>query len=239
MRLALAATFLCLVFVPFGAVSAFGTFVYVSRHEFLSAAVAFGFSVFAFGMVVFLIALASKRVAPRISFDEQGTTVRPDVKVDGPLTTATLSGFGAMAVYAVCAPLGLVDIPVPRGDVKYFVIACAAGTLVGLFSVVHIIRQRGMSSVHMTEYGIEIGTATSTRDISWDEVTAVADGGKTPGTTYVITDDGRYRTLPTDWYTPGGTALRMMVRRYWQNPEYRDELSNGRAAARLDSSEDT
>lgn len=53
------------------------------------------------------------------------------------------------------------------------------------------------------------------------------------GSTYLTTPDGRTRTLASDWYTPGGRAVRKLVRFYWQHPECRDELTDGRAAQRL------
>ncbi|PRC42618.1 hypothetical protein C6A85_000000109565, partial [Mycobacterium sp. ITM-2017-0098] len=53
------------------------------------------------------------------------------------------------------------------------------------------------------------------------------------GSTYLTASDGRTRTLASDWYTPGGRAVRKLVRFYWQHPECRGELTDGRAAQRL------
>ena len=68
-------------------------------------------------------------------------------------------------------------------------------------------------------------------------MTDVADrprNGRQPsGTTYITTADGQTRTLASDWYTPTGHALRELVCFYWQHPELRDELFDGRAEDRL------
>ena len=91
----------------------------------------------------------------------------------------------------------------------------------------------------MTVDSLEIGNTVSSAERSWDEVTDVADrpqkARQPTGTTYITTADGRTRILPSDWYTPGGRELRELVRFYWQHPEHREELTDGRAAERLDA----
>ncbi|MFG1931428.1 hypothetical protein ACGFK1_12340 [Mycobacterium sp. NPDC048908] len=152
---------------------------------------------------------------------------------------STFGAFGAMACYAMFAPLDMVVIRMPRDDERYFVFACAAGALVGIFSVQQIVRRRGTSYVRLTVDGLELGNTVTTVERSWDEVTDVADRARNAhqasGATYVTTADGRTRLLPSDWYTPGGHALRELVRFYWQHPESREELADGRAAQRLES----
>jgi hypothetical protein len=133
----------------------------------------------------------------------------------------------------------MIAIRVPRNDERYFVFACAAAVLVGVFSLWQIIRRRGTSYVRMTADGLELGNTVSSVERSWDEVTDIADRAQkardASGTIYITTADGRTRTLPSDWYTPGGHALREMVRFYWKHPEDREELTDGRAAERLET----
>ncbi|WP_102141502.1 hypothetical protein [Mycobacterium hubeiense] len=200
---------------------------------------AMGFAVFSFGIITMMAIVAMRKVTPRVIRDDAGTTFRPDRKVDHLLTASTIGAFLGMALYAVCAPLGMLDIPVPSGNRQYFVFVCAAGVVVGVFSLRQILAQRGMSHLRMTVDGVETGSALSSKSRDWDEVTDVADtsqdGGKPSGTTYIKTADGRTLTLPSDWYTPGGNALRELVRFYWQNPEHRQELINGQAVERLEA----
>jgi hypothetical protein len=235
----IATAFLWVLFGPSGVFCTAWAFIFLSRGEYLSAIVALGFAVFTLGLVVMLGIVASRKVTPRVTRDDVGITLRPDRKVDSLLIASTFGAFFAMAFYAVFTPLGMIDIPVPRNDERYFVFACAAAVLVGVFSLRQMIRRRGTSYLRMTIDSLEIGNTVSSAERSWDEVTDVADrpqrARQPTGTTYITTKDGRTRILPSDWYTPGGHALRELVRIYWQHPEHREELTDGRAAERLEA----
>lgn len=239
MSFRIAATYLCLLFAPFGMFSLVWAFIYCARAEYLSGLVALGFGLFATGFVGMLWVVATKRTTPRVTSDDAGTTFRPDFKADGFLTVASVAVFLAMLVYAVFAPQGMLVIPVPSGNQRHYVYACIAGVLVGLPSIWQIAKQRGMSRLRMTTEGIELGGAVSTKRHTWDELADVADrprdGRQSTGTTYLMTVDGHTQTLPSDWYTPGGRALRKLVQFYWEHPEARGELVDGRAADRLEA----
>ena len=237
MKSSVATGFLWILFGPFGLFTLAWGFSYLARGEYLSAIVALGFATFALGLVVMLAVIASRRVTPRVTCEDGGTTVRPDRRVDVLLMASTFGAFFAMAVYALFAPLDMIVIRVPRGDERYFVITCAAAVLVGVLSLWQIVRRRGTSYLRLTVDGLETGNTVSTARRGWDEVTEVTGRPQTArqsgGTTYIMTADGRTRVLPSDWYTPGGHALREFVRHYWQHPEDRDELADDRAADRL------
>jgi hypothetical protein len=232
-----ATAFLWIVFGPFGVFCLAWAFIYLARGEYLSAVVALGFAFFTLGLVVMLAIIASRKVKPRVKREDGGIIVRPDRRVDNLLMASTFGAFLGMALYAIFTPLDMIAIPVPRDDERYFVFACAAAVLVGVFSLVHIIRRRGTSYVRMTVDGLEMGNTVSSAERSWNEVTDVADRAQKArqpsGTTYITTADGRTRILPSDWYTPGGQALRELVRFYWKHPEDREELTDGRALQRL------
>jgi hypothetical protein len=91
----------------------------------------------------------------------------------------------------------------------------------------------------MTVDGLEFGNTVSSAERSWDEIAQIADRAQQArhpsGTTYITTADGRTRILPSDWYTPGGHALREFVRFYWKHPDDREELTDGRALQRLET----
>lgn len=230
---------MCLLFGPFGMFCLVWSFIFVGRTEFLSATVALGFAAFALGMVAMVVVVATNKVVPRVTCHDGGTTFRPDSRVDRYLMASTIGLLIAMAVYAVFASLDMLDIPTPRDDRRYFVFICAAGMVVGVLSMRQIVVQRGMSRLRMSVDGIEMGNTMSTAQRSWDQLTEIGDrprnGRKVTGATYIATDGGSTRTLPSDWYTPGGRALRDLVRFYWQHPEHREELTNGRAVERLEA----
>jgi hypothetical protein len=235
----LATAYLWILFGPLGVFCLIWGCIYIVRGEYLSAVVALGFAFFTLGLILMLAVVASRKVKPRIQRQDDGIMVRPDRRVDNLLMASTFGAFLGMACYAVFAPLDMIAIRVPRNDVRYFVFACAAATLVGIFSVLQIVRRRGTSYVRMTLDGLELGNTVSSVERPWDEVRDVADRGQKArqpsGTTYITTEDGRTRVLPTDWYTPGGHALRELVRFYWKHPESRAELVDGRALQRLDT----
>jgi hypothetical protein len=228
-RSTIATAFLWIVFGPFGVFCLAWACIYVTRGEYLSALVALGSAVFTLGLVVMLAVVALRKVEPRVQREAGGLLVRPDRRVDYLLVASTFGGFVAMACYAIFAPLGMIAIRVPRNDERYFVFTCAAAVLVGVFSLRQIIRRRGTSYVRMTVRGLETGNTVSSADRSWDEMTDVADrplnARRPTGATYITTADGRTRVLPSDWYTPGGDALREWVRFYWKHPE--DRLDRG------------
>lgn len=237
MKSPIAVAFLCIVFAPFGIFCLTWTFRFVVRGEYLSAVVALGFAVFTLGLVAMLMSVASRKVAPRVTFGEGAVVVRPDKKVDGSLMASTVGAFVAMTVYAVFAPLAKLDIVVPSGNQRYFVFICAAGVFVGVLSLRQIIGRRGTSYLRLTADGVETGNTMTSVKRRWEEIADVADRAKEKdrptGTTYLVGDDGRMRELPTDWYTPGGGDVREFLRFYWQHPEHRGELTDGSAAARL------
>jgi hypothetical protein len=237
MRSSVAVAFLYIFFGPFGVFCLVWAFIFVGRAQYMETVVALGSAVFSLGLVAMVATVASRKVTPRVTYDDAGVMVRPDHKVDGFLMASSFGGFLAMTTYAVLTPLGMLDIPVPRNDERYFVIVCAAGALVGVFSVRQMIMRRGTSYLRLTVDGVETGNTVTSAQRSWDEVTDVADrprkGRKSTGTTYITTADGHTRVLPSDWYTPGGHALREFVRFYWRHPEHRTELADGRAVERL------
>ncbi|MBO0680139.1 hypothetical protein JRC04_21950 [Mycolicibacterium sp. S2-37] len=239
MKTSIAAVFLCVVFGPFGLFCLAWTVIFIARGELLSALVALGFALFTCGLVAMLLVVATRRVTPRVASHDDATLIRPDRRVDALLTAATCGAFLGMACYAVFAPLDMLEIEVASGNQRYFVVVCAAGVVVGVLSLWQIIRRRGTSYLRLSADGLETGNTMTTAKRSWDEVTDIADrprkGRHSTGATYIMTGDGHVRDVPTDWYTPGGRALRELMRFYWRNPDDRGELSDGRAATRFDS----
>jgi hypothetical protein len=239
MRIAFARIYLSVLFGVFGSFSAVWALVSLDRDDYLSALVVTGFAVFGFGMVTFIAIVAKGNVTARVTVDAEGTTFKPDRKVNTAMVSATLGAFAAMALYAVLVPLGLVNIPVPGGWQLYFVIACAVGVLAGLPSLKQIVTKGGLNTIRLTVGGFEFSGTYSTVVGAWSVVADVAD--KPPneqrplntGTTYMIIGGGSTLVLTSDWYTPDGDALRRLVRFYWRNADKRHELTDGTAVKRF------
>lgn len=197
-----------------------------------------GFAVFAFAGLAMRVILATGSVRPRIEYDSTGTVLRPDLKVDRLSMTGAVVAFATMLLYAVGAAVGAVALP-GIADQKWFALASAIGVVIGVPGLARSARHRGMGYLRLTPDGVEHVDPYSRVERRWDELTEVSDQPRQQnwlqmaGSTYVTTADGRTRTLTSDWYTPGGHALRELMRFYWQHPDHRVELTDGRAARRL------
>lgn len=222
-----------------GSLFAIWAILSLTRVRYASALVVACFAIFAFGLLAVKVITATRKVAPRVGQDAGGLTLRPDWKADRLGILAIWGAFAGMLFYAIFAPLGWVDLPGPTADRTVYVVMSIAGVLIGLPSLWRTTTQRGISFLRLTPNGFETGDAYSRVESMWTELSEISDrprqkrwflGG---GSTYVTTSDGRTRTIATDWYTPDGRAVRELMRLYWQHPEERDELADGRAAERL------
>jgi hypothetical protein len=228
--------------VVLGAAGILGTawaLVSLGRGEYLTVLVAGGAAVFGFSMVAMIARVGTRNVSVCVDVGDDGTTFRPDRRVDVYLMVATVGMWAAMVLYAIFAPLEMVEIPLPRGDRNYLIGTAVVGALVGLPSVRQILVRRGMSFVRLSADGVETGNTYSTVCRRWDDVADVSGAPAhrrrpiNTGSTYITTTDGGTRLVASDWYTPGGYALRDLVRFYWQHPDCRDELVDGRVVKRL------
>lgn len=239
MRSAVALVFLPAVLGVAGLLGTAWAVVSLGRGEYLTVLVSGGAAVFGLGMAAMIARVGTRNVSVRVDVDAGGTTLRPDRRVDISLMVATVGLWTAMVLYAIFAPLGMVDIPLPRGDRNYFIGTAVVGALIGLPSIRQMLVRRGTSCVRLTVDGVEMSNTYSTVHRQWGDVSDVSD---TPahgrrsvntGSTYITTTDGGTRLIASDWYTPGGHGLRELVRFYWLHPECRDELGDRRVAKRL------
>lgn len=208
------------------------------RHEYLTTIVMLGGAVFCVALVTALLIIRSNHATWRGQFDATGSLFRPDRTVDVLYQAGGVGALVAMALYAVGAPLGRVDVPTPAGMRGYFPFICAAGAISGAAGLVKTRARGGVSYLRLSPNGFEMAQGFSATPVGWDTVKDVSDRyprGSIParGTIVVTTSDGRTRTLAADSYTPGGQALRELVRFYWQHPDVRAELTDGRALERL------
>lgn len=232
---------IAIVGVLFGGLGMFSTvwvFKLFEQGRYPSMLVVAGFAVFAFAGLAMRVILATGNVRPRIEYDSAGTVLRPDLKVDRLSMTGALVAFATMLLYVIGALAGVVALP-GVADQKWFIVAGVIGVAIGVPSLIRMTRQGGMGCLRLTAEGVEYADAYFRTEYAWEDVTEVSDRSEQQswlqmaGSTYVTTSDGRTRTLASDWYTSGGHALRDLVRFYWQHPEHRDELGDGRAARRL------
>lgn len=210
----------------------------LGRGEYLTTVVVLGFALAFVGIEASLILVIREKVRHRVEVDDEGTTIRPDRAVDGLLQWGTIAAVVAVATYAIFAPQGKIDIPVPYGNHRMFVIVAIGVALTGIVNVWQTFRRGGLSFLRLTPDEFELGQGISSVHGEWDEVADIADhrpGKPSPfrATLFVTFRDGRTRTQVVDSYTPGGEALRRLMRYYWLNPDRRAELTDGKAIERL------
>jgi hypothetical protein len=212
--------------------------VTLQRGEYLTAITVMGFAGFCFGLVVPFITVKSGKVTARGAFDAAGTLIRPDRGID---FFVQLSVFGLVVgagLFALLQPYGKLDIPVGRQQ-RYSVPFMAAATAVmGAPYLWQIVKRGGTKYLRLTPDGFEFAAGLSSPGGEWVEVRDVTD--QPPGKAalkysaiVMVMSDGKTPSLAAGSFTPDGKALRQLVRFYWQHPEHRPELTDGRALQRL------
>jgi len=212
----------------------------LGRGEYLTAIVVLGFAGSCSGLVIPFIKVVPGRVTPRGTTDGAATMIRPDRGIDIPIQASLFCSVVAMGLFAIFWPLGRLDIPVPHSFRFSLPFMSAAGAVMGAPMLYGFLRRGGTKCLRLTPNGFEFGQGLSSSSGKWAQVKDITDrvpGQPTPSYSaiVVVMADGQTPTLAAGSYTPGGQALREMVRFYWQHPEHRAELTDGRALARLSS----
>jgi hypothetical protein len=99
--------------------------------------------------------------------------------------------------------------------------------------------RRGSSRyLRLTPDGFEIAQGWRPQSGDWEQVQDVTDEAPgqqapAPGAVVFVMSHDSAHTLAAGAMTPDGEALRDLVRFYWEHPESRGELTDGRAFKRL------
>jgi len=230
-----------LAWLLFGAIGTLGAILAVRsvvRGEYPSAVVALGASAFCYGLIIPLVKVVRGNVTPRGEVDDAGTTIRPDRGIDIPVLVSLFGLVLASALVAVLAPLGKLDIPVPPAMRFSLPFVSAVIVVLGAPMLWRNLRRGSTKYLRLTPEGFEIAQGWQSRCGDWAEVEDVTDEAPgqtapTPSTIVVVMADGSAPTIAAASCTPDGTALRQLVRYYWQHPDDRAELTDGKAIERL------
>ena len=228
----------CLFFGGLGVFIAACTVIYVVHGEFLNAVVTLGGAVFCFGFLIPFFTIIPGKAAPRVNVDEGGTTFWPDRSVEMPLYIGLLGGVTACVVYTVFAPAGMVTVPIPHYMRYSLPFTSGVLILVGVPMLWRYFRRGSTKYLRLTPSGFELEESWRTASGEWGQVKNVTDESsekkwsRSGPIVFVMSDDST-PTIAANGMTPSGTALRELVRFYWEHPESRDELTDGRAVERL------
>lgn len=227
-----------LLFGTLGVFSAVWTVLFIVRGELITAGVTLGVSAFCLGFIIPFLKVVPRNIAPRVKFDGGGTTFRPDSGIDIPIQIAVFGIVLACALFVTFAPLGKVDIPMPH-SMRYSIPFTSGLLLVmGVPLVWRNFLRGGTKYLRLTPSGYELAQGWGSASGDWEQVQDVTDDvpgqqAPTPGAVVFVMSDDSAHTLAAGGITPDGTALRELVRFYWQHPESRGELTDGRALKRL------
>lgn len=206
------------------------------RGSYLTTFVALASALFWFAPLAVWIIMPG--VVARGTADAAGTTIRPDGRVDALMLVCVVAGIVGLGSFGVLGSMNKLDIPLPPdiGPMYAFAFVGPAGMfLVALWLTV---KRRGIGYVRLTLDGFEFVLAFSRKTGEWSQVTAVTgeapDRPQAKSPLVMIMADGEKKMLDESaLFTPGGRALLELMRFYWQHPECRTELTDGRALQRL------
>jgi hypothetical protein len=227
-----------LLFGAMGSLSLILALRCIARGEFLTAVVTLGVSAFCFGLIIPFLKIVPGKVTPRVEFDDAGTTIRPDRGIDIPVLVSLFGLVVASALIAVLTPLGKLDIPVPAAMRFSLPFVSAVIVLTGAPLLWRNLRRGSTKYMRLMPGGFELAQGWLSHSGDWAEVEDVTDEAPgqtapTPNAIVMVMADGSAPTMAAASCTPDGVALRQLVRFYWQHPDNRGELTDGRALKRL------
>lgn len=205
--------------------------------NYLTLMVSVGWVIFLLTFLTSALLTGSGRAEARITSDAAGFTLLPDRR----FTILMFIGIAALipstAVFAVCAPLGLIEFANTRmlqtigaGAAAFVVLTAVSGLAVAW-------RRGGVGHVKLTPAMIEIADILATRMFEWDDVVKVTDHAESQRSRRAVVlrfRDGSEEIISfANIYVPRGVALYWLVRHYWRHPEDRMELVDSRAPKRL------
>jgi hypothetical protein len=133
----------------------------------------------------------------------------------------------------------MVDIPTPSSMRYSIPLTSGVVILIGVPVVWRNFRRGSTKYLRLTPKGFELAYGWRSASGDWAQVEDVADEAPgqqqaaTPGAVVFVMSDGSAPSIAAGSFTPEGESLRDLVRYYWEHPESRGELTDGRAVKRL------
>ncbi|MBE1549907.1 hypothetical protein GGC64_003947 [Mycobacterium sp. OAS707] len=227
-----------LFFGTIGTVAAFLAVRSLVRGEYPSAVVALGGCAFCYGLIFPVAKAVRGTVTPRVEVDDAGTTFRPDRVIDTSIQVSLAGAVVACALIVVLVPLGKLDIPVPPFMRYSLPFVSAVLVAMGAPMLWRNVSRGSTKYLRVTPAGFELSEGFRSNSGGWEQVHDVTDEepskqAPTPNAIVFVMSDESTATIAAGGMTPYGAALRELVRFYWQHPESRGELTDGRALKRL------
>lgn len=216
--------------------------IWFSRGSYLTAALCLAATLALFSLQFFVAYPLSGAARPRGQYGPTGTKVRPPKYADTLLVIGLSIGVLAAALYLLFSYFDMLDF-VPSGTITQRVIpaGCIFYVIFGTPVLYRMCKYRDGSHLRLDPHGFEVwdGQWNSFVRGKWDDVEQILDHplkGKASFTEVIVfvLPNGRSAKLASGTITANSDALREWAHFYWQHPECRDELTDGRALQRLD-----
>jgi hypothetical protein len=222
-----------------GAVVYFGveTAAAVERGSLVAALSAGALTVSFAGALGAVAATLLVSAKSRSDWSSAGTTVRVHPVVLWLYAVTLLGGAISSSLYLWYAWRGTDDLPFTgSGDgrvARYLMVALLVLSVSGLIAIV---RTREPGYMRLNANGIVHGDILRTRSARWEDVVDIRDKSDMRTRNPIVFEVKGEKPIVVanaDRYGSAGTALYWMVRHYWQQPDARGELVDGRTLERL------
>lgn len=215
--------------------------IWFTRGSYVTAALCLGASLLLFSLLFHLAYPLSGRAHPRGEYGPEGTNVRPQRYADLIFSIGLLIGVSSAVLFLIFSRLDMIDF-IPSSANRLIVPAgCIFYVIYGAPVLYRIFRYRDGKHLRLDPHGFEVwdGQWNSFARGTWEDVEQILDHplkGKTSFTELIVFVLPKNRTakLGSGTITADSDALREWARFYWQHPDCRDELTDGRALRRLE-----
>lgn len=215
--------------------------IWFTRGSYLTAALCLGASLLLFSLLFHFAYPLSGNARPRGEYGPGGTKVRPQRYADLIFSIGLLIGVVSAALFLILSQFDLVDF-IPSNTNRLIMPAgCIFYVAFGAPALYRMFKHRAGSHLLLDPQGFEVwdGQWNSFVRGKWEDVEQILDHplkGKTSFTEVIVfvLREGRSAKLVSGAITSDSDALREWARFYWQHPDYRDELTDGRALQRLE-----
>ena len=213
------------------------TVVAVTRGSALAASTAGGLAVFFMGILGSLAVTLFVPAANYSDYDSAGTTVRVHPAIVWLYAVALCGAAIGSSLYLWSVWRGIRDLPfTSTGDGRVARTLLIALLVLSVTGLIALARSRESGYLRLGISGVGYGDLFRTRSARWEDVVDIADKADMRSRSAIVFHlrNGRPIVVANaDRFSSGGSALYWMVRHYWQRPDDRSALVDGRALERL------
>ncbi len=208
----------------------------IGAGDTITTLIALGSAVFCLCITACVARIRFATPPLRGSSGPSGTTLRPDRTLLVFMFTALGAAVPSGILYCIYAPRGEVGIQLSPGERIFSPILIGLLVLIALWGLTSLAARGEAGHFAIGPTGIEIvSLGAKPLRATWDDIIDIKDAYKKARhpVVFVRRDGDPYVLKNASGFAPNGAVTYWMVRHYWQHPEDRVELTDGRALERL------